>query len=74
MSDEELEKILERIFNKEEEEKKMKYLVSIIQDSNVIELTADSNYVLNHVVEFVNDINKNTDANLTFRMDPVKED
>lgn len=74
MPDEELEKILERIFNKEEEEKKMKYLVSIIQDSNVIELTADSNYVLNHVVEFVNDINKNTDANLTFRMDPVKED
>lgn len=74
MPDEELEKIIERIFNKEEEEKKMKYLVTIIQDSNVLEFEADSNYVINQLVDYINDINKNSDADLAFRFDPIKED
>lgn len=72
MQDEELDNILERIFNKEE--KKMKYFATISQGSNKLELTADSKYVINQLVDYVNDINKNSDAKLSFRFDPIKED
>lgn len=74
MPDEELDKILERIFNKGEEEKEMKYFVTISQGSNKLELTADSKYVINQLVDYINDINKNSDAKLSFRFDPIKED
>lgn len=52
----------------------MKYFVTISQGTNKFELTADSKYVINQLVDYVNDINKNSDAKLSFRIDPIKED
>ena len=74
MPDEELEKILERIFNKEEEEKKMNYFCTISQGANKLELTTDSIFAVNQLIDYINEINKHSDGKLSFRMDPVKED
>lgn len=79
MPDEELEKILERIFNKEEEEKEMNYFVTISQESdNKIELTANHIFVINQLVEYINETNRKSDAKLSVKIDPiidpVKED
>lgn len=79
MPDEELEKILERIFNKEEEEKEMNYFVTISQESdNKIELTANHIFIINQLVEYINETNRKSDAKLSVKIDPiidpVKED
>lgn len=72
MPDEELEKILERIFNKEEEEKKeMDYFVTISQGSNKIELTANHIFVINNLIEYINDTNRKSDANLSISIAPI---
>lgn len=79
MQDEELEKILERIFNKGEEEKEMNYFVTISQESdNKIELTANHIFVINQLVEYINETNRKSDAKLSVKfepiIDPIKED
>lgn len=78
MPDEELEKIMERLFNKEEEEKEMNYFVTISQGSNEIKLTANHIFVMNNLVEYINDTNRKSDAKLSVKIepiiDPIKED
>lgn len=75
MEKDEIKELLNELYGMNgKEEKKMNYFCTISQGTNKIELTTDSRFAVNVLVEYINEINKSSDSKLSFRMDPVKED
>lgn len=72
MEKNEFKEILNEIYGMKEE-KKMDYFCTISQGANKLELTTDSTFAVNQLVDYINEINKHSDGILSFRMDPVKE-
>lgn len=75
MEKDEIKELLNELYGMNgKEEKKMNYFCTISQGANKLELTIDSRFAVNQLIDYINEINKYSDGKLSFRMDPVKED